>query len=749
MPQESWQRPLPPEILLGGEKSFSPPLSDPTQSWVVAGGTGSSPALGVKSRSARWPGGIQLEIECGQGSQPGSSPGAFSLPPTLDQMSWDWVGYHCRPVEALAVQVINWVPDPRVICGRHRIENTGAAPREIILRITCKSDSAEKSGRVRGETYHGRQILSGKVYGQHLALFLAGSESVPGGPANQLQATGILEPSQAAEIRWILALADSDRESRSFLEELIQLDWEGEIARRRISLANQLQIKTGRPEWDFSLAVSQRQAAVILQRLCLQADHSAEAALPLDPAQAWQLVLGLAQLDTSRLERILRSAIREEQGKVPSFPLQAELLWHAWQAGIPLEALQELLPLIDRNLASWFSASRDKDGDGVPEEPGEFLFSWGLHHQPGWEGGGDALRQDGSLETPGLAALLHNEICQLHRLQEIVPGVSRSRQGEKRALEAFILDSWDENELRFRTREFHSHGSAEGFILAELVGSGWHNLHTELPHPSRLSPQLARRLNNHPGQDLRIILHGLDWLGRSRIEELTSQDFLWQEGGGWASSQTIFSRLDYCLAAGLGRGQSLLIEAPQTDRQDLCLTLPLWMEDLPGAMREKVISSCLSEGALYRSPYGLKSIPQAESSPVQLPVNLLVNQGLVKAGRAGLAGKILAGWLDAAAVNINRDGSLYPAWDSRTGAGLGKPDQLTGILPVGQLLDLLGVRFLVDGNLVLEARSPLLFPVQLRLRGTEIILQQGETVLRRRGGERVILARGERHLVRL
>jgi hypothetical protein len=751
MDQDPWNQPLPPDIILGGVKRFIHPLPDPGQSWAVSGGSDSSPALEVKSRRDNQPGEIILQAEYCAGSLNNLSPGEISQSAILDHMSWDWIEFHYRPLQELEVEVINWVPDPRVICGLHHIQNNHSQPREITLKLTCQDEKGKSGIHISNETFQGREILSGGSKNRSLVLFVTGSMATSRGPSNQLITKTSLEPGGKTVIRWILVYCYSDNDVHSYLEEIINLDWDGEIARRKILLSHQLQIKTGNADWDFSLAFSQRQARLILNRLFLQANSRSPADLPLNPLQAWQLFLALAPLESSRLEWLLKAALGKNLDEGSNIPLGAELLWRAHQVGISQDLLNEFLPAIEKNLETWFLKEFDKDGDGIPEEPRGNIFQ--LEHNIRQEGGWrmQSYQSDAILETPGFVALLQNEICQLQKLQGMTPGISiNSKLNERnKALEEFVLDSWQESTSRFRTREYQSHLSEEEYSLPDQVQNGWNILRVKLPFPSRLKLLISRASENHLAENLQVTLQGTDWKGSYRIEELTSQDMLWQEWGGWSTTRSIFSQLDYCVVGGLARNQILQIKTPGSDMQNLSLLLPLWLDNLPAEIEEKILTRSLTKPASFWSDFGLKSYPSLADSPVELPLNLLVTQGLLRSGHTSLAGEIFARWLDTISTNLRRKGCLYSAWDSKTGSGLGKTNHLESTLPIGLLLDLLGVKFLISGEIILEERNPFIYPVQLKYKGVKITLQEGETVLYRVGGDSTSLPRGERTVIHL
>ena len=748
MNQNPWNRPLPLEIVLGGEKRFTRPLPDPTQSWVVIGGAAPAAALRVKSRFADHLDEISLQARYCEGLLEGNSPGNFPQPPTLDQMSWDWIEYHYQPLRDLEVEVINWVPDPRVICGKHTIQNNGSQTREITLELTCQDEMGIPGIHLATETFQGRLILSGRSNRQNLLLFLAGSRNLPAAPSNQLTATSTLEPMGRTEIRWILICCDSDCEMHKYLDAVIKLDWEGEIARRKIALSSQLQIKTGNADRDFSLAFSQRQARLILHQQILQAENGLKRDFPLRPFPAWQLYLALAPLETPPLEQLLRTACGENLEEGPSFPIAAELLWQAQKAGVSPDLLQKFLPAVEGNLQAWFSILHDKDQDGIPEEPGGNLFQLDRYNPQDNSYGIDPYQNDETLETPGLAALLHNEICQLEKLREMAPGPLEFSKRKKK-LEEFILDSWQDDESRFQTRDYRTHLSKKGYSVPGPIQNGWNILRLKLPYPSRLILQVPRASDNHLPGDLRVALQGTDWQGRYRIEVLDSRNILRSENGGWGATETLFSELDYCVVVGLEGTQNINLVTHGADRQDLSLTLPLWFTDLPPEIGERMITTSLAESADFWSAYGLKSYPLPGNSPVQLPLNLLVCQGLIKSGHCRQAGDLFKRWTDVISLNLAQTGRLYSSWESKTGTSRGKGNLLESTLPIGLLLELLGVRFLVSGNLILEERDPVLFPVQLIYRGTEITLEEKETLVCRPGGDMITLPRGKKAVIQL
>lgn len=731
MSPSPWNQPLPPALTLGGEKGLNDPLLHPTQSWVVTGG---SPNLGIHSQIDDLPGEIVLQTSYWEGSQASSVPKDFPLPPILAYMSWDWLTYYCQPFPDLEVEVINWVPDPRVICGVHRLQNKSTKSREITFKLTCLDQPGLLGTRFSQESYQGRRILSGSSKYTNLVLFLSGNIFRSSGPTNQLASPVALKPAEKAETHWVLIFCESDSDARSYLQEVIQLDWPGELSRRKVSLANQLQVNTGNPDWDFSIACSQRLAQVLFQQLILQAEKPDSSLPDLNTFQVWQLTQALTPLEAGKLEWLLENTIPVKHNQEPNFPIQVELLSQALSYGLDQDLVSELLLDAEKNLISWFSPSNDKDQDGIPENPEQDIFQTGQHHGM-LDNKDDLWGIPAGLESPALAALLLNELRQLQIVQKNLPQESFKPEHDSRMkiLEDFIRSSWFDHEGRFQPQDFQTHTSEKGYTLPVRIMNGWNNLQCELPYPSQLILQLAGSDSHSQLTKLQVIFHGLDWQERYRIEVLNAQELVWQGNNYRGITKSIFKRLDHCVVSGINKHQEFQIKMPGSDRYDLSLILPLWMEDLPPEIGQKLLHHWLTDPTHFWSEFGLKTDALKEKSLVQLPLNTLIMAGMIKKDYGPLAANLFKHWLEAVSLNLKRTGSLYAAWEAQKGNGLGKVNRIESLLPIGLLLELLGVQIHLAGDVVLKDRTPLIFPVKLYFKGIELVLEEKKTVLLRPG----------------
>jgi len=167
------------------------------------------------------------------------------------------------------------------------------------------------------------------------------------------------------------------------------------------------------------------------------------------------------------------------------------------------------------------------------------------------------------------------------------------------------------------------------------------------------------------------------------------------------------------------------------------------MNCLPLKMRQKILKN-LADPTIFWSNFGLRTFPLSENSTVHLPLNMLVCLALIHNNHYDLAIKLFKRWLSTAAAHLTESGALYAIWRADSGASMGKANQLECLLPAGLLLDLMSLRIQINGDLVLESKDPLLFPVRLVYKGTEITVEEKVTTIKPPGRSQITLPRGKR-----
>lgn len=698
---------MPAGFQIGGPRRFPGALADPRQSWVLVPPARPGAGAAIRTQSDSLAGGYMIlpGFQAGEGWN-AASHGSLDHPELLG-FSWDWVECRYSPLPGLAVEAVHWCPDARLVCGSLGLRNTSSQEIPLTLDLRCQGSRGGQASRFSPEYFQGRQITAGAAGDQQVALFLSGGTASPSG-SSCLRSAITLPPNGKQELRWIFATASSRAELLNCLQAAIELDWPGEISHRRIQAASQLQVRTGDPDWDLALRLNHKQAWQVFQQLC---NSSPGNTAPLSSLQAWQLYQALPDLDSRESLQLLGWLDLQESPDAADLPLAAELVWQASQDGLPAADWKGLLPGLEAWLGSWFGPDRDRDGDGIPE----------------------LAEAEMPLEHPGLAALLYNELGRLEELLAALPGGAPSpladRQGD---LLAYLGESWSSSEGRFRSRDHLTHLSGPGAVLAREILPGWNVPWQTLPRPSRLVLSLELPPEGDLNANRQIILHGRDWRGRSRVEEIPASLIRWKGRQGRALTESVFSALHYCLASGLEPGASLEIALPPADREDLQSAFALWGP----VLGEEELERCLARGlAPYRREYGLAANREDAPGEVQLTWNLLAAQALLRRGRPALARQLFQDWLKGLLVNLRLSGDFYPVWDAGDGRGSGAAGWIEGLLPIRLLLASGGIRLLPGGRLAFDPGGDQQGEIGIQWRGVEVRSQAGRLLVQRPGAE--------------
>lgn len=683
-------------------------------------------------------------------SQTQIDPPDFNPTPLLEGFSWDWIEFLYQPQKDLEVRSLYWTPDSGVICGESWINNLTDQNRVVILDLVCTLQSQGTGNRITLEKIKGRPILTGCLGDQHLILFLTGNPNIREDPFPYLQNKLLLSPLCAEKVHWICIKSDTKTAAREILESVLQLDWPGEISRRKVALQSQLEITTGDPGWDFILALSQKQAQLKYRQLTSREDLNTTPGTDITPFQALMLLQSLEPQAPGSVINILdlvfdHSVQYEKKGNITDKDLTppilaAELLWQIHQSGFNSDIWSSYLPKAAGWLEDWFSPGLDKDVDGIPELVHSRILNVDGSETVDELLSGNRFYPYPYLESPGLSALLYNDLCKFDDLKEISRNSTDYPFLERKGtLLKHLRASWNPDDSEFQTRDSNSHETVAGFIIMENLQPGLNILRADLPQPTRIGVLHNRSVSDQVTGKFIIICHGLDWCGKYRIEELHSANFTWGEGIDWGISESIYSKLDYCILKGYGLKGHISLVAPSTSGKDITQTLPLWAGILPDDQAQDFIDNVLLDADRYWSRYGFSSTPGRVESTVQLSWNLLLGQSLLKLGRRDQVAELIKRWMAALVPAVEPSGSLFPGFKVKTGEGTGQKDDLESLFPVGFFLQVLGIQFFQDTKLTIEGKNPFPWPVKLRYRGLTIMREEDQTVIIRPGKETITL----------
>ncbi|MEE8357027.1 MAG: hypothetical protein V3R33_06920, partial [Anaerolineales bacterium] len=271
----------------------------------------------------------------------------------------------------------------------------------------------------------------------------------------------------------------------------------------------------------------------------------------------------------------------------------------------------------------------------------------------------------------------------------------------------------------------------------------------KFPQPTRLGLLIEDKSGQGSHQDIKITLHGQDWKGNYRIEKISTSQFRWGENRGWAVSECIYQQLDYVFVENLGVDFRLNIYSPTTAREDIFHILPLWGKTLDTQKVDSLIKNTLTNKDGFWSNYGIRSIPDLGSAAIQLPWNLLIGRSLVHYNKRLLAAELFSKIMNVILINLDESGCFFSAYDAQSGKGLGRKNALEGLVPIGFFLELVGIQFLNEREILIEGEYPFPWPVTISFRGRKILRDQDMTRIDFPGDKTRFIHGSEKEIIKL
>jgi hypothetical protein len=764
MNQESWNRDLPESFYLTAENRFTSFDSSQNQGWILHKNRGNPPALVIQPDLNDSSGHYRIFPCFTEGTQTVFFLGDFVQPPKLKDFLVNLVEYSFSPLDKIRVTVINWVPDPAVICGMIKLKNQSNRTRTIRLDLAGHLTLQAPGKRMSARDHNGREILAGQLGDTHPALFMSGSTQAGKGPFPCLSSELIIIPEEELEIRWVSALGVSQGESLDLIDNLIQMNWAGEISRLKIQEQSHLEIITGDPDWNFAFKLSQKEAAGYMSRHFSQGDSSLNSKHGLSPFEALYLLDVLTPIDPQAVNKILDrvlSAVREDGilperrcatfTSLPAVPLAGELVWQASKIAPVHHQKKFLLEKLESLLNHWFLPAYDQDGDGIPELAHPCQLNLVDFRPP------DSIPEDELfgdfpfIESPGLGTLLLNDLTRLGELQTSLGqnGTIDPAEIKRERLTNFLRESWDTNKSCFYNRDRDSHLTLPGRLISKDTGNGLHILRENMPHPTRIGFLIRGESMRGTIPDFQITLHGYDQIGNYRIEQIYPAQIRWLEKQGRAASECIYSRLDYIAVKGLAIDLYLTIYSPHTIQEDITMLLPLWGQDLDIQQADALINNTLTNQERFWSTFGIRTISDVDYSAIQLPWNILLGKGLLAHDKKSLAAELFSKLMKTILINLDDSGCFFSAYDAKTGIGRGIRNSLEGLIPIGFFLQVLGIQIINEREIEIEGDHPFPWPVVLRYRGMVIHRDKGQTRIDFPGEKSKIIRSPDKKHIRL
>jgi hypothetical protein len=395
-------------------------------------------------------------------------------------------------------------------------------------------------------------------------------------------------------------------------------------------------------------------------------------------------------------------------------------------------------------LLSWFSPNHDRDRDGIPEwdhpiqagfEDHPLFARW---HQ--WAEGIDITTS----ESPSLCAFLYQECQSIIRIASEIDqteSVSAFESlGEKVRLA--VENSWDEKISSYTYWDRDSHICSENKVIGEQNGSGISQLEQEFSQPQRIVFRIkAKQETTRKSQ---ITIHGQSSSGKHRVENISSDKLFWFPGWGTATSEMVYSSIEFVDIQGLEEDDSVVISGANLSNQDITTLLPLWAK-IPSNRRAKaLVERTITNPNQYWGEFGLPACPNTSNysdndicQSVFLPWCQLIGEGLLSYGYQDKAAQLVTRIMSAIIASLKHEGDSRQFYNADTGRGSGDINSLWGLAPLGLFLEVLGVRLISPKEVRLVDKNPFPWPVTVKYRGmtilrgkniTQVIFPDGQTL---------------------
>ncbi|HEX2979304.1 MAG TPA: hypothetical protein VHO48_03465 [Anaerolineaceae bacterium] len=760
--------------------------------WELRMSGGEPPAIAIETSYGLRARLMRIFLRFSEGGLSRSDPASFDQAPRLRKAAPSYLAVACAPFDHIDALAEYWVPRSQVLAGKISVANQGDTPRsirlELIAQLTCLGEGHGMAPMQMQVT----TVLEGQTEDLAPVLFLNGGPEPGSVSYPSLMLDLELAPGQGRHFTWALASTAELSQSFELARRSTARPWEAEIARVAIQEESaQIEIQTGKSDWDAALAFSQKIAYSLLTgtgsalpypsfTLTRQPDQGYSprgdgsdhnllwngqtaldayclSGLILPGGAKWMrgFVLNFLSTQNDQGQVDWKPGLAGQRGNRLAQPLLASLAWRLYQHDLDANFLGQVYPHLLRFFQSWFSPENDRDADGFPEwahpfqtgfEDNPIFDRW----RPGCQGVEVSLAED-----PALGAFLAREA---HSLIQIARQTGHEEQAasltaQLERLRQAVDSSWDAALATYRYRDRETHTSPSGKLLGEWNGSGVFSLHAAFVQAQRLLIHLT--IDSDITRQTTLQIFGKSERGRT-VEVITPSQIIWNQRRAVITTQNAFQRVDEISIQGLTDADRARLFSVDYTQEDCCLYLPIWGL-IPSAERAgQIVAGPLADPERYGNPLGIPLFPGSAGldsagkvSPISMLWNGLIGEGLMDYGfRAETAG-LLSKLLTTIAEYLRREGSFHSVYAANGGKAPGFPNHLHGLAPVRLFLETLGVRLISPWKVIITDFNPFPEPVTVKYRGQIITRGEKQTRIDFPDGQSTLVSEPGTHLVSL
>lgn len=739
------------------------------QSWEIALGGPEEPALAFQTRYGGRAGLARLVPMFMLDGRAIYESMGFAGRPVLRHFTPNYALITARLMNNLLLTAELWVMASHVVGGRFTLENTSdqRISGELHLFAQVVRDGQQVSMNLLTLEDASMALHLGVIGNLNPVLLLEKASDIrpPAGTSPRLITSLIIPAHEKLTLRWTHGGRTSLNDSlQSAYRWLHRVDWQAELRRLEQISDAQIQAETGNPDWDAALAFGQQvalrslvgptgslpNASFVTARIPARgfsarsdgSDHGAQWGGQ-TAAASYLLLPTLARIAPDMAKGVIRNFIAArladgwidfkpglagQRARLLSLPLLASAAWRIYEQTEDRAFIAEVYPALSQFFARWFEHDMDHDSDGVPE--------WTNTAQSGYIENPTFVRfrrwavnaDISKAESPDLAAYLVGEGRALQQMAALLGAAdSAGVAGRIDKLATALGQMWDETAGSYLPRDRDTNRTPHGAQIFRGKGDESLGDKVALNPPNRLILRVLGGRENPPR--FSAVIEGIDANGNPVAETVPGSAFVWYYGMGTATSELVYSQVNYLKFEGIIRLYSIEVDGVDLTRQNLTQLVPLWA-GVPDGERTARILQTLTNPARYWRQFGLTICPadnpaydagnDGGSGGVWMFWNALLLEGLLRANRPTEAATLFTRLMDVQVRALRRDRAFREGYNSDTGEGLGDIDEVNGVLPFGLFMDLIGLRIINERRVWAGGTFALANPVRIRRGQMEI-----------------------------
>lgn len=698
-------------------------------------------------------------------------PDTFKEPALVQFWLPSYISLSFRPFPEYKVTAEYWARGSSLLAGRYTISNLSEGAIQPGLRLSSILQAGSNAQPMSARVENGVQILSGRTANLCPVIFLDGGARSEPSPYPTLSVKTMLAPGE--QHSWIWAHCGERTVEKGFLRsrELLEVNWDAELARLLMENSDLMEVDTGDLEWDAALWSAQREASMLFirpnrrlkrpvpaeNRTEKDGFDAAEGRSPWEPADPWDaFYVALQSLPGSpeRVQGYLESLLRLQvpDGHVPAItdfesprkgwlhpPLLAQMALRLYRRTGDADFLRTSFQGLHSFFECWFRGEHDRDEDGFPEW--DHVNQAGFKSWPAfspWFDWSQGL-EISTAETVDLASLLVMEgealiaMASLTGMSDALGAVEERVAQLKERIEA----SWTETE-GYKHVDFYLHESVSGKRLAVRRGTFTYEINREFDPAVRLVLQVEGREDQAHEIKVRVFSRGRR--GPSRVERYGFGDFDWFLDCGYLTTDKPSAGIEKVEVEGIDRKFRTTISSGDYARDVISSLLPL-TAGVPSAPQAGIlVEHVLKDPQRFWRPGGIPSVPADDpdystadnkvTASVQLLRNHWLAEGLLRYGFREEAAELLTCLMTSVVKTLREEHRFYAKYDADREVVLRENVTAAGLTPFNLLLKVVGVEMITPWKVRVRPGHALGRPIRLKWRGLEVTCHPDATLVR-------------------